>query len=78
MSAGGSTMLDVAKKRPTSGKPPNRTPAYTIYARVDAKLGEAFEEYLRRTEPSPTLKSAIELMMRKFLTSEGLWPPPRP
>jgi hypothetical protein len=70
--AGSALTIDGMAKR----KPQNRAPAYVLYARIDPKLGEAFERYLAVTKPTPTATSAVELALERLLEAAGLWPPP--
>jgi hypothetical protein len=69
MSAG--TMLDMAKKKP--GRP-KRSPAYTLYARIDLKVGEALEAYLQSLELKPTTAAVVELALKRYLVEEGFFP----
>lgn len=63
------------KKQPKGAKPQNRSPAYTIFARVPPELGEAFEAYLDSLEPRPKATGAVALAIREFLSRRGFWPP---
>lgn len=59
-------------------KPPNRTPAYLLNLRIDLELGEAFEEYLESSEPTPSKTAAVEAALKAFLRATGFWPRQRP
>ncbi len=68
-------ILAVAKQ--SRSKPPKkqgRSPAYTLYARIDPELGAAFEDYINHTKPKPTNTSAVELALEEFLRDKGFWP----
>lgn len=80
MAGNGSTLLDMAKRtpppNPQRGRPRGRKPTYPFGARIDPKLGAAFDAYLESLEPKPTATSVIEMMLRRFLQSQNFWPPP--
>jgi hypothetical protein len=66
------------KKRPTPGQTQGRSPAYTLYARIDPDLGEAFEDLLGSIQPRTTTVGLVELILRDYLTRAGKWPRPAP
>lgn len=86
MASRGVTVLGVAKstKPPEEGEGPRkpgrpatgRKPTYILYARIQPRLGAAFEAYIEATKPKPSQTAALELALEEFLTSRSFWPPP--
>lgn len=65
----------VAKRRTNPDKPkPKRSPAYTVYARINPALGAALDLKLSRSRRS--LTAELELALEAWLAADGLWPPP--
>ena len=59
-----------------SAKPPQgRSPSFTINARINLALGQAFDRYVQETRPKPTITSALEHALEEFLSPRGYWPP---
>lgn len=71
-------MPDMAsKKQNKTGRPATgRKPFVTLYVRVPPSLGEALAAYMDATEPRPGKNAVIETALRRFLESQGAWPPP--
>jgi hypothetical protein len=75
MANSGVTMLGMAKKKP--GRPPTgRKPTYTVYVRIDPAVGAALEEHIKSIQPKTTETAVVELAIRFYLESVGMWPPP--
>lgn len=75
-------MLDMAKKKPTSagkaGRPPNRSPSWVVYARLDPALQGPVEEYMASFDYPPALARVIERALTKLLQESGHLPKPKP
>jgi hypothetical protein len=74
MAAGTVTIAGMAKKKPAGDKP-NRTPNYTVFARISPELGEAFDAYVNSLRPKPTATSVLQVCIEEFLKEKGFWPP---
>ena len=75
------TIESMGKKRtksggeePKSGKQ-NRSPNYTVFARIPPELGAAFEAYINSLRPKPTTTSVIQTFIEDGLERVGFWPP---
>lgn len=70
------TIPRMAKKKPKgAGVPkPNRSPSYSLYARISPELGEALNRYVESLRPRPTLASALEMILEDALAKAGFWP----
>jgi hypothetical protein len=56
---------------------PNRTGS-PINVWVDDRIQDQLRVYLDRTKPRVSKTAAVEEALIRFLTAEGLWPPPDP
>lgn len=56
------------------GKQPNRSPSWTIYARIDPDLQEAVDRYIASQEYPPTIGRVVERALKDLLEKAGLWP----
>jgi len=66
-------MASRGKKRKDRAQ--GRSPAHTIYVRIEPGLGAALERYLNETEPRPSLTAVVELALRRYLSAVQYWPP---
>ncbi len=57
--------------RPATG----RSPHVVLFSRVPPALGEALQQYVESREPKTTSSAVVELAVRRFLVSEGFYPP---
>jgi hypothetical protein len=66
----------MAKKKPKGdGVPkPNRSPSYSLYARISPELGEALNRYVDSLRPRPSLASVLEVFIEDSLAKAGFWP----
>jgi hypothetical protein len=64
-----------SRKSETPPKQPNRSPAYTVYARIDPALGAVLEKHIDSVRPKTTLTAVLELAIEEYLAKQGLWPP---
>jgi hypothetical protein len=75
MDAGVGTIAHMAKKKSKSGgEKPNRSPSYTVFARIPPELGEAFEAYISSLRPKPTATAVLQVCIEEFLKEKGFWP----
>lgn len=56
-------------------KKPNRN-GVSLGMYLDRALAEAFERYLDSVQPPTTKVGVVEMLLTKFLTEKGFWPPP--
>lgn len=76
MSAVTATIERMGKKKGgNGGKPPKRSPAYTVFARLSVELGGALDAYIASLRPRPTLTSVLEVFIEEGLKRVGFWPP---
>lgn len=70
------TMPRMAKKKlKGDGAPkPNRSPSYSLYARISPELGEALNRYVDSLRPRPSLASVLEVFIEDALAKAGFWP----
>ena len=54
------------------GRPPGRTPSYTVFARISPEVGKAFEEHLKTIKPKTTMGALVELAMEEYLSRHGV------
>jgi hypothetical protein len=59
------------KKENTDKVGPNRSPSYTMYARIRPELGQLFAQYMRDTRPAPTITAVLEVALEEFLATRG-------
>jgi hypothetical protein len=68
--------MEKLKGRRRRGTPkPNRSPAYSLYARIDKDISEAFEELVENSEPKASKKAHLELALKDYLTNKGIGRP---
>lgn len=79
MFSGTATIVDVARKKPSSGgkrgRPSGRKETVPLYARVDPGLATVFKAYVDTIKPKTSDSAMIGLLIEQFLTDKGLWPP---
>ena len=51
-----------------------RTPAHTIFARIEPDLGEALNDYLAQHRPKTTRTAILALALEEALRKAGFWP----
>lgn len=59
----------------------NRSPAVTIFARIDVGTGKDFLKYVDSIRPKTTATAVIEMLIEEHLQklkAAGLWPPQQP
>jgi hypothetical protein len=76
MGSAAGTIADMAKKKPTKlGRPTGRKATVPVYARVDPTLNEVWTGHIESLEPKTSSSAMIELLMKRYLREQGLWPP---
>jgi hypothetical protein len=60
--------------RPASENRPVRVGRH-INIWIDAKIGAAVDAYIATVEPATSLTAVVELALRRYLESQGQWPP---
>ena len=53
-----------------------RSPAYRINARINVRLGEAFDAYIDQHKPAAKLTAHLELAIEEYLAKRNALPPP--
>lgn len=66
------------KKPPGEGGAQKRSPAVTVYARLPPELGKAFNRHIDTLRPRASAQAVVEMLVERWLTEEGKWPPPPP
>lgn len=65
----------MAKKPLKGDHKPNRSPAYTVFARIPPELGAALDAFVNSLRPKPTATSVLQVCIEEFLKQKGFWPP---
>lgn len=53
---------------------PNRSPSWTVYARLDPSLEGPTDAYINSREYPPALARVLERALKMLLKEEGFWP----
>ncbi len=65
-------------KKQSGRKPQNRSPHFTVYARVDPAIGAAFEKAVARIRPKTSIGGVLEMLMERWLADQPNPPPDEP
>ena len=73
----GSTMLDMAKRKPTQPEPKDDAPGdFPMSLRLDPDLHEALKRFVKAQKFKTSKTDVIEVAIQELLKAEGFWPPP--